>query len=167
LEEGGIRLAYPLPGREFIIRTDASKEGIGAALLQLTPEGDELPIMYAHRVYNQPEKYYPITDQEGLAVKEAIKKWFHQYIWGTDFKVYTDHQPLLSAFTNRSIEGRLGKWIYALSEFNFDMVHVSGKDNELADTLSRTPRPKNEQMSQRHVQLILKTNGFDVYEFRD
>jgi len=47
LEEGGIRLAYPLPGREFIIRTDASKEGIGAALLQLTPEGDELPIMYA------------------------------------------------------------------------------------------------------------------------
>ena len=47
MEEGGIRLAYPLPGREFIIRTDASKEGIGAALLQLTPEGDELPIMYA------------------------------------------------------------------------------------------------------------------------
>jgi len=78
LEEGRTRLAYPLPGRELLVRTDASDAGIGAALLQRTPEGDELPILYAHRVFHGAEPYYTTTEKEGLAVLEAIKKWFPQ-----------------------------------------------------------------------------------------
>ena len=141
LEEGGTRLAYPLPDREFLIRTDASDAGIGAALLQRTPEGDELPIMYAHRVFHGAEPYYSTTEKEGLAVLEAIKKWFPQYVWGEKFKVYTDHAALLSAFKNRELDGpRLGKWINKLTEFDFDLVHTPGKDNELADILSRCPK---------------------------
>ena len=152
-EEGGIRLAYPIPGRKFIIRTDASKEGIGAVLAQVSPDGGELPIMYAHRVYNEAEKYYPITDQEGLAVKDAIKKWFHPYIWGESFKLYTDHQPLLSAFKNRTIDGRLGKWIYNLSEFDFELIHVQGEDNAMADKLSRCPKP-HKHTNERRVKIL-------------
>ncbi|CAG8591515.1 5232_t:CDS:1, partial [Paraglomus occultum] len=140
IEEGGIRLAYPIPGREYIIRTDASDAGIGAALLQRTPEGDELPIMYAHRVYHGAEPYYCMTDKEALAVREAVKKWFSHYVWGTKFKVYTDHAPLLSAFKNRPLDSiRLGLWIEELTGFDFELIHVPGKDNELADILSRCP----------------------------
>ena len=141
LKEGGIRLAYPLPDREFLIRTDASDAEIGTALLQRNPEGDELPIMYAHRVFHGAEPYYSTTEKEGVAVLEAIKKWFPQYVWGEKFKVYTDHAALLSAFKNRELDGpRLGKWINKLTEFDFDLVHTPGKDNELADILSRCPK---------------------------
>jgi len=140
IEEGGTRLAYPLPDREFIIRTDASDAGIGAALLQLTPDGDELPIVYAHRIFHGAENSYETTDKEGLAVYEAITKWFPQYIWGTHFKVYTDHAALLGAFKNRPFDSvRLGRWINKLTIYDFELVHVPGKDNELADILSRCP----------------------------
>src|SRR6185312_4856704 len=118
------------------------KVGIGAALLQRTPEGDERPVLYAHRILHGAEPYYSMTDLEGMAVYEAVKKWFSQYIWGDKFKVYTDHAALLTAFKARELDGsRLGKWINELLEYDFDLIHVHGKDNELADILSRCPKP--------------------------
>ncbi|CAG8655103.1 2724_t:CDS:2, partial [Paraglomus occultum] len=159
IEEGGIRLAHPLPGREYIIRTDASDAGISAALLQRTPEGDELPIMYARtkipglsgrmlKCYAVPPVARNITFEELLrrvrrdaapyTYKEAlaVKKWFSHYVWGTIFKVYTDHAPLLSAFKNRQLDNiRLGLWIEELTGFDFELIHVPGKNNELADIL--------------------------------
>ena len=165
LEEGGTRLAYPIPGRSFIIRTDASKIGLGAALLQYTEEGIELPIMYAHRVLNSAEKNYGATDLEGLVVKEAIKEWFRPYVWGQHFKIYTDHQPLLSAFRNRDIDGRLGGWINELSEFTFTLVHQPGKKNYLADVLSRIP-PQNAHDDEEYVHIMLLQFKISDTEFQ-
>jgi len=88
-----------------------------------------------------------------VAVKDAIKKWFHPYIWGESFKLYTDHQPLLSAFKNRTIDGRLGKWIYNLSEFDFELIHVQGEDNAMADKLSRCPKP-HKHTNERRVKIL-------------
>ena len=49
-KEGGIRLAYSLPGREYLVRMDASNIGISTVLLQRTKDRDELPIRYNHRI---------------------------------------------------------------------------------------------------------------------
>jgi len=111
------------------------------------------------------KKNYGATDLEGLVVKEAIKEWFRPYVWGQYFKIYTDHQPLLSAFRNRDIDGRLGGWINELSKFTFTLVHQPGKKNYLADVLSRIP-PQNAHDDEEYVHIMLLQFKISDTEFQ-
>jgi hypothetical protein len=40
------------------------------------------------------------------------------------------------------LTGRVGKWVTKLMEFKIDIVHRTGKANEVADALSRSPLPQ-------------------------
>ncbi|XP_076448667.1 uncharacterized protein LOC143285290 [Babylonia areolata] len=85
-----VRLADP--EAPFILRTDASNEGLGAVLLQ---EGDGLwqPVHYASRKLTSAERNYATVEQECLAVVWAVDK-FEPYLYGRHFVLQTDHQPL-------------------------------------------------------------------------
>ncbi|XP_067115918.1 scavenger receptor cysteine-rich type 1 protein M130-like [Osmerus mordax] len=67
---------------------DASKDGLGACLLQ----GGH-PIAYASRALTAPEQNYAQIEKELLAIVFAVKR-FHQYACGVRVTVQSDHKPL-------------------------------------------------------------------------
>lgn len=126
-------LIYPDFSKEFILTTDASNYAVGAVLSQ-GPVGKDRPIAYASRTLNKTEERYSTTEKEFLAIVWAVNH-FRPYLHGRKFKMFTDHKPLTFSFTNandRIIRGKL-----ALEEFNYELIYKPGKQNVVADALSR------------------------------
>lgn len=128
-------LKLPDFDRTFILRTDASEDGIGAVLLQL--ENDEkLPVAYASRKLQDREQSYAVIEKECLAVVWGVQK-FHQYLYGHEFLLETDHQPLTYLDKSKTENSRLMTWALLLQQYRFRIVTIKGSDNVGADYLSR------------------------------
>jgi hypothetical protein len=69
--------------------------------------------------------------QELFAITEAIKKWRHQYLLGNKFHIYTDHKILKSSEQQ--------KWLTKLIGYSFEIHYKPGKENVVANALSRIP----------------------------
>ncbi|KAK2904105.1 hypothetical protein Q8A73_010762 [Channa argus] len=86
-------LTFADPHRPYILHVDASLKGIGAVLYQEYPEGLR-PVAFASRKLSQSEKRYPIHQLEFLSLKWAVVDKFHDYLYGAQFTVRTDNNPL-------------------------------------------------------------------------
>lgn len=122
----------------FFLRTDASNYAIGAVLLQGEKEDEQHPIEYASRLLLPAERNYSTTEREALAVVWAVQK-FRGYIEGSEVSILTDHQPLKWLFSLKSPTGRLARWSLLLQSYNFTINYTPGRQNVIADTLSRPP----------------------------
>ncbi|CAB4420776.1 unnamed protein product [Rhizophagus irregularis] len=129
-------LAHPDFEKEFILLTDASAEGLGAILSKKNDEGKEVVISYASKSNNNTEANYPITDLECLAIVWGIR-YFHKFLIGRKFKVITDHAALKGLMNDKIPKGRRARWIMELQQYDFEVIHRSGKENKNADALSR------------------------------
>lgn len=125
---------FPDFSKPFIIRVDASKVAVGAVLSQGKLLEDK-PIAYASRMFRGAEAKYDSYDQEALAMVFGIKQFRH-YVYGTRFTVVTDCEALLW-FKKTDGSPRIQKWRFLLSDYDFDIIHSSGKNNQAADALSR------------------------------
>lgn len=121
--------------QKFILRTDASEDGIGAVLLQ-TENEEKLPVAYASRKLKNSEKSYAVIEKECLAVVWGIQK-FHQYLYGQEFILETDHQPLTYLNKSKTENSRLMRWALQLQQYRFRIVAIKGSENVGADYLSR------------------------------
>ena len=81
-------LRYYDPKKSFVIQYDVSEKGMGAALLQ---EGQ--PLAYISCALTDTETRYAQIEKELLAVVYACER-FHQYTFGRQITVLTDHRPL-------------------------------------------------------------------------
>ena len=86
----------------MVVSADASKDGVGAVLLQ-----EDMPVAYASRALTQTQCRYAQIEKELYAVTFACDK-FHQYLFGREFQVETDHKPLESIVTKPLAETRQG-----------------------------------------------------------
>ena len=66
----------------------------------------------------------------------AVKSCF-VYICRHDFVVYSDHKPLTDKFVLRDIIGRRFRWLNYLEEVETKVIYIKGKDNIIADFISR------------------------------
>lgn len=121
----------------FQVQTDASGYGLGAVLYQLIGE-EERVIAFASRSLTSSERKFTATERECLAVLWAIEKW-RPYLEGYHFTVHTDHSCLLWLHKLKDPQGRLGRWVLRLQQYDYNVIHRKGKDNTVADFLSRTP----------------------------
>ncbi len=128
-------LAYPDFNKEFIITVDASKLGCGAILSQIT-NGEDLPICFASKSFTKGEQNKAVIEQELIAMHWGIK-YFRPYIYGTKFLVRSDHRPLSYLFSLKDPNSRLTRIRLDLSEFDFRVEYIKGKENVGADALSR------------------------------
>ena len=128
-------LAYPDMKKTFHLTTDASNVGLGAVLSQFWGD-EEKVIAFASRTLQPAERNYSTTEQELLAIIWAVKR-FRPYLYGTVFKLITDHKPLTHLNSSTSTSSRLYRWKLALSEYTFDIAYKKGKENVNADALSR------------------------------
>jgi hypothetical protein len=135
-------LIMPDFAKRFTIHSDASGERVGAVLTQWDESTNkERVVMYASRALIPAETRYTTTEQELLAVIFALKK-FRPYVYGQQFDVFTDHQPLVHIRTSTTeLSGRLGRWLLYLEQYtapgNMKIVHKAGKLNTDADAMSR------------------------------
>lgn len=120
------------------IETDASFKGIGATLKQPQENGILHPVAYYSRKLSDREKRLDIIHLECKAIKDAIKFWQY-YLIGRSFTVCSDHKPLENLKTKARSDEILGDLILYLSQFNFTIIYKKGKENILADLLSRNP----------------------------
>ena len=120
----------------FTVRTDASDTGLGAVLLQ---ESHKLlcPVAYISRKLMPRERNYSTVEKECLAVVWAIDK-FKRYLYGREFTLQTDHQPLMYMDRARMTNARVMRWALALQPYRYRLESIAGKDNVGADFLSRS-----------------------------
>lgn len=146
-------LRYPDFEKKFTLTTDASNYAIGGVLSQ-----ENHPICYYSRTLNEHEIRYSTIEKELLAIVQA-SKYFRSYLYGRKFIVRTDHRPLVWLSSLREPNAKLQRWKIKLEEYNFDIEYVKGKDNQVADGLSRMEVYFNENSEIRNNQESLDNNS--------
>jgi len=139
------------PIRQYHLSCDASQYAYGGVLFQLVGEEpgtilsspklvDKVRLVQCiSKKFLDAETRYHTTEREALAIVRCLEevRWvvnenLHKII------VYTDHECLRTARKNTD-KGRIVGWQLRLSEYDRHIVHVKGKENVLADGLSRLP----------------------------
>ncbi|MCO5593599.1 hypothetical protein L7F22_047614 [Adiantum nelumboides] len=129
---------------DVMVQCDACGSSIGAVLMQ-----DGHVIAYESKVLRGPEKHMQIYEEELLAVIHVLESWKH-YLLGADFTVQTDHQSLRYFLTQAKLLEKHLSWANFLSMFHFQLVHVVGKKNVVADALSRRPHVAAMSIAYQH-----------------
>ena len=131
-------------------------------LSHVFPDNSERPIACASRTLSKTERGYSQLDREALALVFGVKL-FHQYVYGRDFELYTDHRPLTYIFgSKRGIPhmtaARVQRWAVFLTAYDFTIKHIEGAKNVVADSLSRNLvvnfKEENESESCSHLNFI-------------
>ena len=73
-------LAFTDYSKEFLLETNASKEGLGAVLSQKQDDGRFHPVAYGSRALTMHEKNYHSTKLEFLTLKWAVTEHFKEYL---------------------------------------------------------------------------------------
>lgn len=124
-------LRLPDFGLPFEVHTDASDRAIGGVLVQ---EGH--PCAFESRKLKDAEQRYTTHEKEMTAVIHCLDAWKH-YLLGTKFTVVTDNVANTYFKTQKKLSPKQARWQEFLGEFNFVWVHRPGKQNQVADALSR------------------------------
>ena len=108
-------------------------------------DGQERLIAYASHTLTSAEKNYTRLEKEALGVVFGVQK-FHNYLYGREFIIESDHQPLSFIFSGQkaisaTASSRIIRWTLTLSAYNFTIRHKPGRSLENADALSRLPQP--------------------------
>lgn len=130
-------LHYPRENAKLRLSTDASDKAIGAVLEQL--ENDEWkPLGFFSRKLEKSQLKYSVYDRELLAIYKSIK-FFKHLLEGQDITIRTDHKPLTQAFHQKSDKAtpRQLRHLDYIGQFTTKIVHITGQNNQIADTLSR------------------------------
>ena len=150
-------LTQPTCGREYVIFSDASLNGLGCVLIQ---EGKV--VAYASRQLKLHEKNYPTHDLELAAIVFALKLWRH-YLYGEKCFIYTDHKSLKYFPSQRELNLRQRRWMELIKYFDCVIDYHPGKANVVADALSR----KSIQMLRAlNAHLSLSDDGTIVAELK-
>ena len=118
---------------------DASPYGV--------PDGTECLITFASRSLTKSEKAYAQIDKEALSIVFGVKR-FHQFLYGREFNLVTDHRPLTALFgQNKPIPtlaaSCMQRWALILSAYNYKIEYCTSKANANADCMSRLPVNSN------------------------
>ena len=122
----------------FKLAVDASDVAAGAVLLQEDDESVEHPVCYFSKKFNKSQRNYSTIEKECLALLLALQH-FEVYVSSSSLPVvvYSDHNPLVFLHKLKSKNQRLLRWSLMLQEYVLDIRHIKGKDNIIADCLSR------------------------------
>ena len=126
--------------KTFKLTCDASAVAIGSVLSQ-EYEGIDHPIAFFSRALTDTQRAWSSTHQELYALVASLAH-FREYLIGVHFQVVTDNSACTYILTKPNLAPKLTRWALAIQEYDFDIVHIEGKSNVVADALSRArPEP--------------------------
>ncbi|GJX36601.1 putative reverse transcriptase domain-containing protein [Tanacetum coccineum] len=129
-------LALPEGNDDFVIYCDASRQGLGAVLMQR-----DKVIAYASRQLKPNEENYTTHDLDLGAVVFALKIR-RQCMHGTKCIVFTNHKSLQHILDQKELNMRQRRWLELLADYDCEVRYHHGKANVIADALSRKERIK-------------------------
>ena len=129
-------LAFADYSKEFLLDTDASKEGLGAVLFQKQEDGWFHPVAYGSWALTMHERNYHSTKLKFLALKWAITEHFKEYLPYQPFLVKTDNNPLTYIMSTPNLDATGHHWVNALAKYDFWLEYQKGWDNAVANALS-------------------------------
>uniref|UniRef100_A0A2N9HZR1 Reverse transcriptase n=1 Tax=Fagus sylvatica TaxID=28930 RepID=A0A2N9HZR1_FAGSY len=124
-------LALPDFSKTFVVECDASGYGIGAVLMQ---EGR--PLAFYSQALKGKALFLSTYEKELMALVLSVKKW-RPYLFGQNFVIKTDQQSLKHLLEQRIGTPMQQKWISKLLGYHFVVEFKRGKENLVADALSR------------------------------
>ena len=129
-------LLIPDPKLPYTLNVDACDYAVGGTLQQDQGNGLQ-PVAYRSRKLSPAECNYDVREKEFLAFVDACSVW-RQYLHSSHpFTFLTDHDSLKYHKTMPNLSGRLARWVEKLAEFNYEVKHIAGVRNCVADALSR------------------------------
>lgn len=130
-----LQIYHPNFAAEFILRTDASAQRFSGVLLQVINE-IEYPIYFCSRMTKLFEKNYSVSELELASIIFCVQK-LRFYLLGKKFTIETDHSALISILNNKYGNSRVHRWSLLLQEYDFNIKYIKGKNNVVADCLTR------------------------------
>jgi hypothetical protein len=124
-------LQLPNFNKTFELECDASGFGLGGVLLQ-----DGKTVAYFSEKLSGPSLNYSTYDKELLALVRALETWQH-YLWPKEFVIHSDHESLKHIRSHAKLNRRPAKWVEFIESFPYVIKHKKGKENIIADALSR------------------------------
>lgn len=129
----------PKENDQHVVMTDGSDTGLGAVLM--VERQDKLyPCQWWSRSLKGAETRYPTHEKELLALTKSIASptGFRYNLLGKRFKAFVDSKALTKLQTGTfKLSARVMRQAQLLSQFSFDIIHIAGETNTLADILSR------------------------------
>lgn len=161
-----VKLSHPHSDWRYYIRIDASHYAVGSCLYQLDEQQNVNVVAYYSRLLKGAELQYSVTEKETLAIIFfALKKW-RILVLGHDVTIVTDHKALVFLNSCRLLSSRLTRWSLYLQEFNLQIEYCKGRENVIADILSRFPDGEN-PMIDKPVLENVEINAISKNKFSD
>jgi len=130
-------LTHPDPSAPYCLMVDASNVAVGGVLQQCI-QNIWQPISFFSKRLQPAETKYSTFSRELLSIYLSIRHFRH-FLEGREFYVLTDHKPLTYALSSSAsnYSPREARQLDFISQFTSDIRHVTGRDNPVADALSR------------------------------
>jgi hypothetical protein len=136
-------LVLPDFTKTFEVECDASGIGIGGVLMQIGQ-----PVAYFSEKLGGAQLNYSVYDKELYALVRALETWQH-YLWPKEFVIHSDHEALKYLKGQSKLNRRHAKWVEFIETFPYVVKYKKGKENIVADALSR----KNVLLNQLDVKV--------------
>ncbi|KAI4883153.1 hypothetical protein NFI96_007208 [Prochilodus magdalenae] len=164
-------LAHPDFNEPFILSVDASLDGLGAVLSQV-PKGESKarPVAFASKTLSASQRKYPAHRLEFMALKWSVCEKFSHWLKGHKFTVWTDNNPLTYLMSKPKLDACEIRWVSKLASFSFDLKHLPGKVNVVADALSRDPFTKSigqRLLEEPYPSLVQQSSGVEEDSIQD
>ena len=157
-------LMQPDQKKPFEVKVDASNYAIGVVLMQRDDKNAVHPVAFFFKTMNDAQRNYNVYNCELLALIEMFRHWRHYlHQVAHKVKVHTNHANLTYWKNPGDHNRRVARWHAELMEYNFELVHISGKKNGWADTLSR--RPDYDQGNDNIKNLVVLPSMFFKTEY--
>lgn len=128
-------LSFPEATGKLVLRTDASEQGIGAVLVQQYDDGrPEQPITFLSKAFSEVERRWSTYEQECFGIVHSVHN-LRRHLLGRKFTVETDHKNLL--WMQNCEAPKVVRWRLSLQQYDYDVRHIAGVTNIVADALSR------------------------------
>ena len=112
------------PSLPLFLAADASSVGVGAVIFHRYPDKTEQAIAHASKTLTPTENNYSQIEWEALSIVYGIKK-FHQYLWGRQFTIQTDHKPLTTISVERKVFQQLLLVVSNAGQFCSWVTHLT------------------------------------------
>ncbi|KAL0211056.1 hypothetical protein P9112_009354 [Eukaryota sp. TZLM1-RC] len=141
-----VPLNLPSPSDHLIVITDASDEGIGGAIFKTSRtsfdpsipqnEQDLVPLCFHSKKFLKSQKNWSTNIKELYAIVNTLTQCsLSKSLLSRRFTILTDHKNLLHL--HKSSNPMVQRWLPVLGQYEFSILHLKGKNNELSDSLSR------------------------------
>lgn len=95
---------------------------------------------------------------------------FSHWLRGHSFTVWTDNNPLTYIMTKPKLDACEQRWVSKLAPYTFDLKHIPGTKNIVADAISRVPFAKtvsHRLITEQYSHLLAEAEGVGYNGIQD